>query len=174
MVDQALPGAQSENGDDGLGKTGPQLTLWLIEEALKSGGEVLDRQEKSFDAKRAQATSMLGWFVSITTAITFATVSANKIAVGACIAALSTIPCCCCVYALMSKDWSYKQLHPQQTLEAEEGNERDYKLANSLGLQLAINDNSIILQKIDRALNAAWLTFCIIPIAGLLFYSIFS
>ncbi|WP_338332819.1 hypothetical protein [Acetobacter sp. LMG 32666] len=163
-----------ESDETSKGKTGGELTFWLIEEALRSGEDVLDRQEKTFDAKRAQATSMLGWFVSITTAVTFATVSTNKIAVGACIAALSTIPCCCCVYALMSKAWSYKQLHPNQVLDAKESSERDYKYVNALGQQEAIDDNAIILQKVNTALNAAWLTFCIIPIAGLLFYSIFS
>lgn len=157
-----------------VGKTGSELKFWIIEEAIKSGGDVLDRQEKTFDAKRAQATSMLGWFVSITTAVTFATVSTNKIAVGACIATLSAIPCCCCVYALMSKPWSYKQLHPMQIIEAAEDSERDYKYVNALGQQEAIDDNSKILQKVNTALNAAWLIFCIIPIAGLFFYSIFS
>lgn len=164
----------SDEANEGLGKTGPELTFWLIEEALKSGGDVLDRQEKTFDSKRAQATSMLGWFVSITTAVTFATVSANKIAVGACIAALSTIPCCCCVYVLMSKNWNYKNIHPNQTLAATEANERDYKFANAQGFQEAIDANTKVLQKIDQSLNAAWMTFCTIPMAGLLFYSIFS
>ncbi|WP_025827531.1 hypothetical protein [Acetobacter okinawensis] len=164
----------NDEENEGLGKTGPELTFWLIEDALKSGGDVLDRQEKTFDAKRAQATSMLGWFVSITTAVTFATVSVHKIAVGACIAALSSISCCCCVYVLMSKDWNYKQMHPKQTLAATEANERDYKYANAKGLQEAIDDNTKTLQKIDQSLNAAWTIFCIMPIAGLLFYSIFS
>ncbi|AQT03717.1 hypothetical protein [Acetobacter persici] len=174
MAEDGATGAENQSSSDELGRTGGKLTFWLIEEALRSGGEVLDRQEKYFDAKRAQATSMLGWFVSITTAITFAAVSANKIAVGACIAALSTISCCCCVCVLMPKDWRYKQLHPRQNLEAEETSEKDYKYVCSLGLQIAIDHNVKILQKIDRVLNYAWSIFCIIPILGLFFYFIFS
>lgn len=163
-----------EMDDDEPGKTKEKLVFWLIENALSSAEDILDRQEKHLDAKRAQATSMLGWFVSITTAITFATVSTNKISVGACIAAISSIPCCCCAYVLMPKTWGYKQFHPKQYIDAKEDSEKEFKFRNALGLQQVIDKNSEILQRIEKALFCGWIIFCSIPISGLLIYFIFS
>ncbi|KAA8384321.1 hypothetical protein FKW31_12240 [Acetobacter sp. DmW_136] len=160
--------------EDEYGVNGNNFSFWLIKEALQSGTDILTRQEKTIDALRTQATSMLGWFVTLTTAVTFASVSANKIAVGACMAALGCIACVCCIVSLLPQKWVYKEFEPQQILEAQEESEKDFKYANALGYQYAIKINKEALDKTTTYIKYAWLIFCLMPPAGILFYFILS
>lgn len=165
--------SSGEDQSKTLGATGDELVLWLINEAIKNGESTLERQEKLIDALRAQATSMLGWFVTLTTAVTFAAITAHKIVVAACMAALGCWACTSCVYTLLVKKWSYKEYDPDQILYSDHKSERDYKYASARGHQEAIEKNRITIKETTQALNMAWMFFCIMPPLGVLFYFIF-
>jgi hypothetical protein len=162
------------------------LRYWLAKEAVGKGELLLGSQNTSLGRLLSNASSMMGWSVTISLALTAAIASAllpagNPATAMASLAgqllwpaamaeALMLIAAICCFRVLWPGRWHVAGYDPNLVLNTSYNTELELFEAMASGYAQAADRNAGGLTHLEKWLRAAWLCFIGSPITGLAVY----
>jgi hypothetical protein len=167
----------------GSASTDGTLRYWLAKEAVRQGELSLGSQISALARLMASATSILGWSVTISLALTAAIASAVappspnaqsvllpllRHALWPAVAAevLTLTAAVCCVVVLWPHRWHSPGHEPALLLASQYDTELEVLEAMASGYAAAADRNSDRLTRLEKWLHVAWGCFVGAPIAG--------
>jgi hypothetical protein len=163
------PPASFPPGTEEAGATGPELRYWLAKEAVRQGEVLLKFQATTIAAIQKQATTLLGWVVTATTAAVTVAISTDKPewrSATILIAAGLTITAVVCIVILLPREIRSEAFEPNQLLGSVLKSELENleSLAEGHSTGISINKAKLIFSK--RMLITAWILFVLSPLSG--------
>lgn len=159
--------------DPGLGATGERLQFWKAKEAFRQGELKLTQQSAVLDGLRLQATSLLGWSVTIGVALAAAALTKGLPDVAVVVVTSITITAALCIGTLwVTSGWRFSSFNPLQIMDNPLGSELEVLESLALGSQDSIVKNRRMIGVRSQLLRMAWISFAAMPIVGLLAYPI--
>jgi hypothetical protein len=158
------------------------LRYWLAREAVSKGELFLGSQMNALARLIASATSILGWSVTISLALTgviasslisrepLAGVMSRIVWPAATAEILLILAAVFCVCVLWPGTWRPPGHHPARVLNAPFGTELEVLESMAEGYAEAVEHNTTGLARLETWLRAAWLCFVAAPVAGFVLY----
>jgi hypothetical protein len=184
MVTETPPGPEERPIEFGASRGEGNLRYWLAKEAVLKGELFLGSQINALGRLMTSATSILGWSVTISLALTGVIASSlvSQIVPGALISRifwpaasaeiLLITAAVCCVCVLWPGTWRPPGHHPNRVLNAAFGTELEVLESMAEGYGEAVEHNTIGLARLEVLLRAAWVSFVAAPVIGFVLYII--
>ncbi|NPD67264.1 hypothetical protein HN018_06715 [Lichenicola cladoniae] len=158
--------------DPELGAVGAPFRLWRAKEAFRQGEMTLTQQSLALDGLRVQATSLLGWSVTIGVALAAAALTTHLPAVAVTVVTSITITAALSIAVLwVTNAWRWPSFNPLQILDHEHKSELLLLESLAVGSNLSIVQNSALIKVRARFLRVAWINFASMPLLAMLAYS---
>ena len=182
MAAEVPPAPDERPIEFGTSQSEGTLRYWLAKEAVSKGELFLGSQIGALARLMASATSVLGWSVTISLALTGVIASAllprvppheviRRIvgpAAGAEILLILAAVLCVCV--LWPGTWRPPGHHPGRVLNAPYTTGLEVLESMAEGYSEAVEHNATGLARLERFLRVAWLCFVAAPILGFVLY----
>ncbi|HVC54993.1 MAG TPA: hypothetical protein VND95_03505 [Stellaceae bacterium] len=162
------------------------MRYWLAKEAVAKGEMLLGSQNSSLGRLSANATSIMGWSVTISLALTAAIASAllppanapahtasllsHLLWPAAAAESLMLIASICCFVVLWPGKWSVAAFEPDLVLNTPYETELEVLEAMASGYAEGVARNASGLNRLEKLLRVAWLCFMASPVVGLIAY----
>jgi hypothetical protein len=182
MVTESPPAPDEQPIEFGASRGEGTLRYWLAKEAVSKGELFLGSQISALARLMTSATSILGWSVTISLALTGVIASSlvprvppsgviNRIVWPAAIAEILLIlTAVLCVCVLWPGKWRPPGHHPGHLMSAPYDTELEVLESMAEGYTEAVEHNATALTRLERSLRIAWLCFVAAPIVGFLLY----
>jgi hypothetical protein len=188
MVTESPPAPDEQPIEFGASRGEGTLRYWLAKEAVSKGELFLGSQISALARLMTSATSILGWSVTISLALTGVIASSvisripsggpsNRVIWPAATAeVLLIVAAVCCVCVLWPGRWRPPGHHPGWVLNPSYGTESEYatelEVLESMarGYVEAVERNATGLARLDVFLRAAWVCFVMAPVSGFVLY----
>jgi hypothetical protein len=158
----------SDDSVEDRGAHGPTLRIWKAREAFRQGELKLTQHGLSLDGIRAQATSLLGWSVSIGTALAAVALTGKVPGAATVIVVSTTMTAVLSIGALwITSNWRFPSFNPMTILDHELESELEVLEALAIGSQASVEKNRATLTSRSSMLRAAWFNFALMPGFGL-------
>ncbi|MGS0647999.1 hypothetical protein ACU81Q_10245 [Komagataeibacter melomenusus] len=174
--ESATTGIDNQDNETELdeGKSGREFPLWAAQQALASAEDCLDEIEASRASLAKNATSYIGWSVSLSAALIAVAGKADMeaafrvAATGACICTLGAS--LCAFKAVSVKGWQTAALHPDLWIAVIDADppltEMDVIRDRLRSLSKAINENSRLTKSISRSIQHSGFLLASMPFVG--------
>jgi hypothetical protein len=183
MATETPPAPDESPIEFGASRSEGNLRYWLAKEAVSKGELFLGSQISALARLMASATSILGWSVTISLALTglIASSLVSRVpptgvisrVVGPAAAAevLLILAAVLCVCVLWPGTWRPPGHHPARVLNAQYDTELEVLESMAEGYAEAVEQNTTGLARLEMLLRSAWLCFVAAPVVGFVLYN---
>jgi hypothetical protein len=182
MATETPPAPDERSIEFGASGSEGNLRYWLAKEAVSKGELFLGSQISALARLTASATSILGWSVTISLALTGVIASslvprvpsidviARVVRAAAIAEILLILAAVLCVCVLWPGTWRPPGHHPGRVLNAPYETELEVLESMAEGYAEAVEKNTTGLARLEMLLRAAWLCFVAAPVVGFFLY----
>lgn len=151
-----------------VGAADDTLRYSLAKEALRQGELQIAAQISALQSLATRATAILGWSVTVASALTAAAISGPWKIEALTAAGFMFAAGLCCVIALWPRDWTLPGHDPRWLLSSPFNTELEVLESMASGYANGNANNLERLHRFGRLLRAAWLLFLLTPLGGVI------
>ena len=156
----------AENSTIEVGAADGTLRHWLAKEAVRQGEIAIGAQMAVIQSLATRATTLMGWSVTVASALAAAAISGPWTVPASAAAAFMILSGLCAFIGLWPRDWKLAGHDSEWLLSGVLPSELETLESMALGSAAGIKQNARALRRFAFWLRAAWVFFLLAPVAG--------